>query len=307
LAHDLHEHLKGKRHLVEEYLRGALRPMDGCPAPLTEAMRYSVLAPGKRLRPLLVLLAAEAAGGREQTALPAAASVEFVHVYSLIHDDLPAMDDDDMRRGQPTCHQQFGEALAILAGDALLTLAFQVLAEAYPAATAAGCCLELARGAGGCGMVGGQVDDLACENGGERRGVSPPFSLADLESLHARKTGALFRACLRLGVWAAQGERPGGPDAVLMDRLDAYGRCFGQAFQITDDLLDVEGSDDQAGKRVHKDRARGKLTYPGFLGTNESRRRAEELCRQAAEHVRPLGPAGDRLAELVPCILERKR
>jgi geranylgeranyl diphosphate synthase type II len=299
LADHLHEHLKSKRQLVEEYLRGALGPMDGCPAPLTEAMRYSVLASGKRLRPLLVLLAAEAAGGSEQTALPAAASVEFVHVYSLIHDDLPAMDDDDMRRGQPTCHKQFGEAMAILAGDALLTLAFQVLAEAYPPATAAGCCLELARGAGACGMVGGQVDDLAWEKRGG--------SLADLESLHARKTGALFRACLRLGVWVAQGEWPGGPDAQLLERLDAYGRCFGQAFQITDDLLDVEGNDDQAGKRVHKDQARGKLTYPGFLGTTESRRRAEDLCRQAGEHVRPLGPAGNRLSELVPCILERNR
>jgi geranylgeranyl diphosphate synthase type II len=303
LANDLHEHLKGKRELVEEYLCGALRPVDGCPAPLTEAMQYSVLAPGKRLRPLLVLLAAEAAGGCERGALPAAASVEFVHVYSLIHDDLPAMDDDDMRRGQPTCHKQFGEALAILAGDALLTLAFQVLAENYPPATAAGCVRELARGAGACGMVGGQVDDLACE----RRGVSPPCSLADLESLHARKTGALFRACLRLGVWAAQGERTAGPEPTLLESLDAYGRCFGQAFQITDDLLDVEGSDEQAGKRVHKDQARGKLTYPGFLGTNESRRRAEGLCRQAGGHVLPLGQAGQRLAELVPCILERKR
>jgi geranylgeranyl diphosphate synthase type II len=276
-----------------------LQPRQGCPPALLEAMRYSVLAPGKRLRPLLVILAAEAAGGAEADALPAASSVELIHTYSLIHDDLPAMDDDDMRRGQPTCHKQFGEALAILAGDALLTLAFEVLATSYRPATAAACCRELAGGAGACGMVGGQVEDLAWEKRGG--------TLEDLETLHARKTGALFRACLRLGVLAAQGERPGGPDPELMSRLDAYGRCFGQAFQVTDDLLDVEGCAEQAGKRVQKDVTRGKLTYPGFLGTDESRRRAARLCAQACEHLLPLGRSGDRLAALVPCILERTR
>jgi len=299
LAEELKDHLRAQRALVEKRLSDLLHPAEGCPSALLEAMRYSLLAPGKRLRPILVLLAAEACGGSDTQALPAGCAVEMVHCYSLIHDDLPAMDNDDLRRGQPTCHKQFGEALAILAGDALLTMAFQVVAEGYSAATAAGCCRELARGAGACGMVGGQVDDLAWEKGGG--------TLADLEYLHARKTGALFRACLRLGVWSAQGERPGGPDGSLLECLDAYGRCFGQAFQITDDLLDVEGTADQAGKRVHKDVARGKLTYPGFLGTGESRHRAEQLCRQAGEHLRPLGRAGDRLAGLVPLILERNR
>jgi geranylgeranyl diphosphate synthase type II len=225
--------------------------------------------------------------------------VELIHAYSLIHDDLPAMDDDDMRRGQPTCHKQFGEALAILAGDALLTLAFEVLAECYPPRTAAGCTLELARGAGLCGMVGGQVEDLAWEKRGG--------TLQDLENIHARKTGALFRACLRLGILTAQGERQMGPDPHLLEELDAYGRCFGQAFQITDDLLDVEGSAAETGKRVQKDQSRGKLTYPGFLGAEESRRRAEALCRQACLHLDRLNLADHRLAALVPCILERNR
>src|SRR5439155_9895584 len=235
LADDLHEYLRSRQALVTEYLRTQLRAGgDGVwPAALAEAMAYSLLAPGKRLRPLLVLMAAEAARGREAHALPAAAAVEMIHTYSLIHDDLPAMDDDDLRRGLPTCHKRFGEALAILAGDALQALAFQVLAEGYPPATAAACCRELAHAAGAAGMVGGQVEDLAWE----KRGGTLP----DLENIHGRKTGALFRACLRLGAWAALGEQAGGPPVDLLDRLDGYGRCFGLAFQITDDLLDVEG------------------------------------------------------------------
>jgi geranylgeranyl diphosphate synthase type II len=302
LADDLADFLKSKRALVEHALRTALRPGDGCPPSLLEAMRYSLLAPGKRLRPLLVILAAEACGGHDRDALPAACAVEMIHTYSLIHDDLPAMDDDDLRRGLPTCHKQFGEAMAILAGDALLTLAFQVLAESYPPATAAGCCCELARGAGASGMVGGQVEDLAWE-----RGDGSGHSLGILENIHARKTGALFRACLRLGAWSVLGESPNGPDPERLTCLDAYGRCFGQAFQITDDLLDVEGSAEQTGKRVQKDAARGKLTYPGFLGVVESRRRAERLCGEARTHLQRLGPSGDRLADLAQSILERKR
>ena len=299
MADDLKLYLSDKQSLVEDHLRTALRRADGCPLSLMEAMRYSLLAPGKRLRPLLVLLACEASGGRDEESLPAGAAVEMVHTYSLIHDDLPAMDDDDLRRGLPTCHKQFGEAMAILAGDALLTLAFQVLAESYPPVTAAACCRELSRGAGAAGMVGGQVEDLAWE---KRNG-----SLSDLENIHARKTGALFRACLRLGVWAAQGASPAGVDPVVLEGLDAYGRCFGQLFQITDDLLDVEGDAAQTGKRVQKDAARGKLTYPSFLGAGESRRRAEVLCRQACEHLLPLDRAGDRLQALVQWVLQRNR
>lgn len=318
LTHDLGEYLRGKRTLVAAHLDLVLRPHEGCPAALLEAMRYGVLAPGKRLRPLLVILAAEACDGTDHDALPAASAVEMVHAYSLVHDDLPAMDNDDLRRGLPTCHKQFGEALAILAGDALLTLAFAVLAGSYPPATAAACCRELALGAGAAGMVGGQVDDLASERGqpaGLRNGgCDPPGegphggpSVNVLEKIHARKTGALFRACLRLGAWVAQGENPGGPAPWCLDSLDEYGRCFGQAFQITDDLLDVEGDAAQTGKRVQKDAGRGKLTYPGLLGVVESRRRAHRLCGEARAHVQALGTKGERLAALTHLVSERDR
>jgi geranylgeranyl diphosphate synthase type II len=297
LSDGLRPYFQAKQAQVEEHLRLALQLGEDCPAALAQAMCYSLLAPGKRLRPVLVLLASEAAGGSDEQAMPAACAVEMVHTYSLIHDDLPAMDDDDLRRGLPTCHKKFGEALAILAGDALLTLAFGLLAESYPPATAAGCCRELARAAGAVGMVGGQVEDLAWEKKGG--------SLEALDRLHARKTGALFGACLRLGLLAAQGERPDGPDPVLREALDGYGRCFGLAFQITDDLLDVEGSAAQAGKRVGKDAARGKLTYPGLLGPLASRRRAAQLEEEAQEHLRPLGPGGERLRQLFRFVLER--
>ena len=227
---------------------------DGCPVRLREAMRYSLLAPGKRLRPMLVLLAAKACGGDVEAAMPAACAVEMVHAYSLIHDDLPAMDDDDLRRGRPTCHKAFDEATAILAGDALLTLAFEVLAhEVQPPAVAAACCAALAEAAGACGMVGGQMDDVA-ETGrqGEwrrwgheeipetrtdepllpfpvshltpspRLPVSP--SLLRLESIHRRKTGAMIRASLRMGAMIAGGN----PEQLAA--LDAYGQRLGLGF-----------------------------------------------------------------------------
>jgi geranylgeranyl diphosphate synthase, type II len=299
LSADFTAYLRSRQALVDDYLGSQLRCGEGCPAALDEAMRYSLLAGGKRLRPILVLMASEAAGGNDQLALPAAAAVEMIHTYSLIHDDLPAMDDDDLRRGRPTCHKVFGEALAILAGDALLTGAFEVLAANYPAATAAACCRRLAVGAGAAGMVGGQVEDLAWEKQGG--------SLEALKNVHARKTGALFRSCLHLGVLAAQGEQPDGPDPMLVQSLEGYGSCFGMIFQITDDLLDVESSADKTGKRTQKDAARGKLTYPGFLGLEESRRHAQDLAAQAHEHLRPLGPGANRLAALVQYTLARDR
>jgi geranylgeranyl diphosphate synthase, type II len=172
-----------------------------------------------------------------------------------------------------------------------------VVAEGYPAVTAAACCRELARGAGAAGMVGGQVEDLAWEKRGG--------TLDALMRLHARKTGALFRASLRMGVWVAHAERP--PEPALLDRFDRFGARLGLVFQITDDLLDVEGSDEAAGKRVGKDAARGKLTYPGFLGVAESRSRAAEMVRQASSELEPLGPAAQRLTALLQSILERDR
>ena len=313
MSFDLKAYLQTHQALVDVHLRSALE-RDEPPAVLREVMAYSLLAPGKRLRPILVFMAAQAAGGPPEPALPAACAVEMIHTYSLIHDDLPAMDDDDLRRGLPTCHKKFGEALAILAGDGLLTLAFQILAEQFPAKTAAACCRELARGSGWSGMVGGQVEDLAWERGStERPSVKDPLfprseqphSLEALERIHHHKTGALFRACLKLGVLAIQGEREAERD--LFDRLDIYARCFGLVFQITDDLIDVEGSAAETGKRTQKDAARGKLTYPGLLGIDESRRHAQQLADQAFAVLAPLGNDGKPLAALMNYVLTRDR
>jgi geranylgeranyl diphosphate synthase, type II len=299
LVFALADYLATTKQLVDRRLDELLARERTSPPSLREAMRYSLLAPGKRLRPILVVVAARAARGSAPEALAAACAVEMIHTYSLIHDDLPAMDDDDLRRGLPTCHKKFGEALAILAGDGLLTLAFQVLAEHYPARTAAGCCLELARGAGCGGMVGGQVDDLAWER------AEQPRTLAALEHIHHHKTGALFQACLKLGVWCAQGERGLDPD--LLERLEVFGRCFGLVFQITDDLLDVEGQTADTGKRVQKDAARGKLTYPGLLGIAASRDHAADLGRQARAALAPLGAGGEPLLALMDFVLARDR
>jgi geranylgeranyl diphosphate synthase type II len=324
---DLWDQLRPRQERIEAALKTALHTATAAgPAPVAEAMAYSLLAPGKRLRPVLVMLACEAAGGSADDSLPAACAVEMIHTYSLVHDDLPAMDDDDLRRGMPTCHKKFSEALAILAGDALLTAAFEVLAAGYPARTAAVSCLELARGAGAVGMVGGQTLDLVEEgrirsqesgvrtqlpSEGQRSGetMSPVSCLLSpgsrLEDLHARKTGALFRSALRLGVHAAQGERPGGASSEMLAAADRYAAAFGLAFQVTDDLLDVESTADKAGKRVGKDAARGKLTYPGLLGVEESRRKAAELGEQA---VAAAGALGSRLlASLARYVVTRER
>lgn len=292
------------RPQIEAALRQQLRRLDQAPRSLQDAVAYSLMTPGKRLRPILVLLGAEAAGGDVEAALPAACAVEMVHAYSLVHDDLPAMDDDDLRRGQPTCHKKFGEAMAILVGDSLLTLAFEVLAD-YPPRTAARCSRELAQRAGGAGMVGGQVEDLTWD--GKIPGAALPRTLGDLQRLHARKTGALFHASLKLGLIVAQAERPEGLDPDLERAFETYARCFGQVFQITDDVLDVAGETGATGKRVGKDAGRGKLTYPGFLGLEESRLRADTLGREAIQAVQPLGAVGSALSDLVQRVLSRDR
>jgi geranylgeranyl diphosphate synthase type II len=302
LSADFGPDLDKRRRLIDTRLSGYLDAEAArTPAELLAAMRYSLLGGGKRLRPLLVLLAAEACGGRADAALPAACAVEMVHCYSLVHDDLPAMDDDDLRRGRPTCHKQFGEAVAILVGDGLLTLAFQVLAEEVrPASVAVQCCQTLARAAGVAGMVGGQADDLAWEQRGG--------TLEVLQAIHERKTGALFRAALRLGGLIGLHANPhAGEPEQLLAALDRCGECLGLAFQIADDLLDVEGTAEQAGKRVKKDAGRGKLTYPALLGVAESRRRVQALGRDAVAHLSPLGEAARPLAALVQLLVERKR
>ncbi len=271
----------------------------GCPAKLREAISYSLLAPGKRLRPMLVLLAAEACGGEVRGAMPAACAVEMVHAYSLIHDDLPAMDDDDLRRGRPTCHKVFGEALAILAGDALLALAFQVLArDVRPPATAAACCAALAEAAGPCQLVGGQADDILAQRASQARNAC---DLALLESIHRRKTGAMIRVSLRLGAMIA------GAGDGQFDALDRYGQCVGLAFQITDDLLDVQSTSDELGKAAGKDAARGKLTYPSLLGQQQSAQRAAALVAEACQAVECFGPRAQPLVALARYVLARKR
>jgi len=267
---------------------------EDCPDVLREAIRHSLLAPGKRLRPLLVLMSAEACGCPRKKALPAACAVEMVHTYSLIHDDLPAMDDDDWRRGLPSCHVKFGEANAILAGDALLAQAFEVLSgEVQPSDVAAACCRELARAAGASALVGGQVDDLQ----------SPVWAgnLAQMVRIHRRKTGAMFQVSLRLGAIVARTSSP------KLTALDAFGQKLGLAFQIVDDLLDIKGDAAALGKSVGKDRKQNKLTFPAVLGVEEGRRRAEALIREAQEELRAFGTQARCLASLASYVLERNR
>ncbi|MGC1273751.1 MAG: polyprenyl synthetase family protein [Planctomycetaceae bacterium] len=294
----LAERWKRHQHAIESALHEFLPAAGDCPPLLRDAMEYSLLAGGKRLRPVLTLLACEACGGTPAGALPAACALEMVHTYSLIHDDLPAMDDDDLRRGRPTSHKVFGEAIAILAGDALLTRAFEVLAaQTLPPAVAAACCADLAAAAGAEGMVGGQAADFESESvpaTGDRHADG-----LRLVAVHRRKTGALI-ACA-----ASLGARVAGIAESERVVLAAYGRNIGLAFQITDDLLDVVGNRDRMGKGVNKDAALGKLTYPGIYGVDESRRRAEELVHAATEAVAGLGIAGEPLQALARFVLER--
>ncbi len=266
------------------------------------AMRYSVLGGGKRLRPVLCVMASEACGGALEASLPAACALEMVHTYSLIHDDLPAMDDDDLRRGRPTCHKAFDEATAILAGDGLLTMAFEVVArEVRPWTAALRCVRILAEAAGPSGMVAGQMADLQAEGRTEAEGRPAAGTLAALEAIHSRKTGALLRAPLTMGAAIAEAPEP------CAEALDRYGRAVGLAFQIVDDLLDVQGDESKLGKRVGKDSELGKWTYPRFLGVDGSRRRARQLAEEAVAALEPLGPRGDSLRDLALALLERDR
>jgi farnesyl diphosphate synthase len=257
-----------------------LPPASREPVRLHEAMRYATLGAGKRVRPLLVYGAGACCGaGRGDAALDSAAlAVEFVHVYSLIHDDLPCMDDDVLRRGRPTVHVAFDEATAMLAGDALQAEAFRVLADAAIAAeTRAALMGELAHAAGTAGMCGGQAIDLAS--------TGRSLALAELESMHRKKTGALLLASVRMGALAA------GADAATLAALDRYGRAIGLAFQIVDDVLDVEGTSEVLGKTAGKDARQNKPTYVSVLGLEAARQRAERLRHEALEALAALGSA----------------
>ncbi len=284
---------QASRTRVEERLREYLQVAPDVPDRLREAMQYSLLAGGKRLRPILVLEACEACGGETDSALPGACAIEMVHTYSLIHDDLPAMDNDELRRGRPTSHVQFGEAEAILAGDALLTLAFEVLArDVRPPDAAAACCLDLAQAAGMSGMVGGQMADLQAE-------ISGVTSQEHLESIHRRKTGRLISCALKLGGRAACA------DQKSLEALSCYGNCVGLAFQIADDVLDITGNQNKMGKGVGKDADHGKLTYPSLLGLERSREMAQSLIDEAIEALAPFGEQGRRLEQLAHFVLKR--
>ncbi|MFW6164156.1 MAG: polyprenyl synthetase family protein, partial [Planctomycetota bacterium] len=255
-------------------------------------MRYSVYAGGKRFRPLLVLMTCEVCGGGPRAALAPACALELIHTYSLIHDDLPAMDDDDFRRGQPSCHKAFDEATAILAGDALLTLAFEIVSGPQCAPRAADYAAELARGAGAAGMLAGQMADMVFER-------AEPTAEA-VGFIHRHKTAALIATAARLGAMAAEAARG------TVDRLGRCGHSLGLAFQVADDVLDVEASSEEIGKTAGKDAASGKVTYPAVFGAAESRRRAEQLVEQALAELAPFGPEADLLRDLARYVIQRK-
>ena len=267
-------------------------PSEDVPGELLEAVRYSALAPGKRIRPFLVVRCCELAGGKRDAAWAAAAAIECIHAFSLIHDDLPAMDDDDSRRGQPSCHKKFGEATAILAGDALVVLAFELLVRhAADAGMAAKMVLELARGAGWSGMIGGQAADIL--------GQSQPPTLSLAEYIHQRKTARLFETACRLGPIA------GRASTAKIDALGHFGQMLGRAFQIVDDLLDVQARADDVGKRVKKDAQAGKQTFPRCVGIDGSRDAARAACDAAVTALHPFGTDAADLCALARYVVDR--
>ncbi|SDX54412.1 farnesyl diphosphate synthase [Allochromatium warmingii] len=280
---------------IDTALDQILPPLNVQPSRLHEAMRYTVLAGGKRIRPLLAYATGEALGLDPALLDRPACAVEMIHAYSLIHDDLPAMDDDDLRRGRPTCHRAFDEATAILAGDALQTLAFQVLAEApgLNAEARVRMVSALARASGSRGMVGGQAMDLEAEG--------TPLDLVQLENIHIHKTGALIRVSVQLGVLAH-----GALAAEHAERLDHYAKCLGLAFQIQDDVLDVEGDTAQIGKTAGRDQALNKATYPALVGLAEAKAMANQLITEAIDSVAIFGERAQPLIWIANALLGRK-
>ncbi len=281
--------LETKGRAVEQALHKVVADWAGAPPVLAEAAAYSLFAGGKRLRPALALGACEIVSGCDMSAMPAACALEMIHTYSLIHDDLPAMDDDDLRRGQPTLHKVYGEATAILAGDALLTMAFDVAAECGRADVLR----EIARAAGVAGMVGGQQLDMEAEG--------KTLTAEALQDIHAKKTGALIRAAVRTG--ALLGNANDGE----LDALTTYGEAIGLAFQIADDILNVVGSEAAMGKAVGSDASKAKSTYPALLGLEGARARAHESIEKACRSLDAFGPEADGFRALARYIVERDR
>jgi len=295
---NLDEYIVQRIKRIDTELDGFLPASERLPASLHQAMRYSIFAGGKRIRPLLMIAACEAVGGKMENVLPAACAMEMIHTYSLIHDDLPAMDDDDYRRGQLTNHKVFGEATAILAGDALLTQAFILLATAHQGESSSAAdrlrVLQIIAGAAGSlGMVGGQVVDMESEG----KTVELPI----VEYIHTHKTGALILASLQSGAILGQA------DTHAFAALTRFGECAGLAFQIADDILDIVGEQAIIGKDVGSDVHRGKATYPALLGIAESRCRAQELRNLAIEALAHFGKEAEPLRALVSFIIDRSR
>jgi farnesyl diphosphate synthase len=280
-----------RQRRIEDVLERALPPADMLPAGLHEAMRYAVLGGGKRIRPLLAYAAGEFAGADPDLVDFPAAAVELIHAYSLVHDDLPCMDNDTLRRGKPTCHVAFGEATALLAGDALQSQAFALLGGS-PMRDSGAACATLAVAAGAPGMAGGQAIDLASSG--------TALSLAELQTMHRMKTGALIRAAVELG--AACGRPLASAET---SALAVYARAAGLAFQVVDDVLDVEGTDAALGKTAGKDAAQQKATYVSLLGLGQARRHAEALRVEACAALAPFGGASRRLVELADWIVLR--
>ncbi len=291
---DLETYLRDRARLVEAALDRCVPKASARPALIHQAMRYSLLGGGKRMRPILALAAAEACGGTIEAAMPAACAVECIHTYSLIHDDLPCMDDDDFRRGRPTSHKVFGEGVAVLAGDALLTQAFEILAQAAPAARhpVARQIHELAIAAGSLKLIAGQVADLDGEGRQSTR--------AELRFIHERKTAAMIEVSLRLGAMSANAAH------ARIEALTAFGRNLGLAFQVVDDILDLTQTSEKLGKSAGKDAASHKTTYPAVIGLDASRREARRLTSAAMKALTPLGRRGDTLRAIADFLLARE-
>ncbi len=290
----LEKYLADNSALVDKALHRFLPKASTKPATLHEAMRYSLFAGGKRLRPILCLAAAEACGGAASQAMPLACAVECVHTYSLIHDDLPCMDDDDLRRGRPTCHKVFGEGIAVLAGDALLTIAFEILAQAegWPRYRMPALLRELSVAAGSRWLIAGQVLDLE----GEGKKIAP----RDLQFIHRSKTAALLTTAIRLGAMSANANEK------KLAALTTFGQSLGLAFQIIDDILDVTQTSAKLGKSAGKDVTAQKATYPAVFGLEKSRSEAKRLTNQARESVQIFGKKSETLLLLADHLLNRE-
>ncbi|MDA8101113.1 MAG: polyprenyl synthetase family protein [Nitrospiraceae bacterium] len=293
---DIKAYLNKKKTVVDRALESLVPAADTVPSTVFEAMRYSLFAGGKRVRPILAIASAEALGANTAGLLPLAASLELIHTYSLIHDDLPAMDNDDFRRGRPTCHKVYGEAMAILAGDGLLNLAFEVLSDpkrtkTLPPARLVAITREIARASGCFGMVGGQVVDMESEG--------KEIDFPTLEYIHTHKTGALIRASVRVGALYGRASEK------RLKQLTRYGEFVGLAFQIADDILDITGTQEEIGKDVGSDLRKGKKTFPAFYGLEESRRRAHEVSDKAVAALEGFDRKADPLRDLARYIVTR--